>query len=265
MQRLCAEQARKPLFSEEIVRDIGDYSDNLTRVVNGIHNVEVRTQMLNYLPAFLERIPAQATFKKRLQAVVITKRTDLIQRQEKERKLVVGLRFEAYDQCLTEIIDHVEVEGGDIAMVSGGYGAGNVKEKAGPHNMARIMLCQRCGKGVHSAGVCPVKVGEMNAGGNIITASPEEFMRFKCQYFDQQIRNRDRGTFNGYPRGGAIAGRGRGIGGRGRGGFTQRQQTVNAVSENEGQQYEEYETVEEEQYEADSEVVASIDDLALNE
>ena len=267
-----AEQARKPLFSDVVVppRDIGDYSDNLTRVVNGIYNVDVRDQMIAYLPAFIERVPAQATFKKRLQSVVLTIRTNLVHRQERERKLVVGLRFEAYDQCLTEIIDHVEVEGGDIAMVSGGYGSSQVRERPGPHNMGRHMLCQRCGKGYHLAGACPVNVGEKNARGDTITTTPEEFTRFRRQYLDQQYRNRtekerERGTFNGYSRGGAAAGRGRGAGGRGRGSFNPRRQTVNAVSKYEGQPDEDYEAVEDEQYEADQEVVAAIDDLTLNE
>ena len=265
-----AEQARKPLFSDVVVPpgDIGDYSDNLTRVINGIHNADVRSQMLMFLPSFIERIPSQATFKNRLRAIVLTKRNDLVQRQERERKLVLGLRFEAYDQCLTELIDHVEVEGGDIAMVSGGYGASNARERAGPHNMGRHLLCQRCGKGYHEAKACPAKVGEMNAGGHTITTTPEEFFKFKRQYFDQQFkarRERERGTFNGYSRGGATAGRGRGAGGRGRGGFNPRRQTVNAVSEYEGQQEEDYEAVEEEQYETDQEVVAAIDDLTLNE
>lgn len=79
-----------------------------------------------------------------------------------------------------------------------------------------------------------------------------------------RIGERERGTFNGYSRGGATAGRGRGAGGRGRGGFNPRRQTVNAVSEYEGQQEEDYEAVEEEQYETDQEVVAAIDDLTLN-
>ena len=136
--------------------------------------------------------------------------------------------------------------------------------------MGRHMLCQRCGKGYHQAGACPVKVGEMNAGGDTITTTPEEFMRFRRLYFDQQLRDRkekerERGTFNGYSRGGAAAGRGRGAGGRGRGSFNPRRQTVNAVSEYEGQPDEDYEAVEEEQYEADQEVVAAIDDLTLNE
>ena len=267
-----AEQARKPLFSDVVVPpgDIGDYSDSLTRVINGMHNADVRNQMLMFLPTFIERVPSQATFKNRLRAIVITKRNDLVQRQERERKLVVGLRFEAYDQCLTEIIDHVEVEGGEIAMVSGGYGSSQVRERPGPHNMGRHMLCQRCGKGYHQAGACPVNVGEKNARGDTITTTPEEFTRFRRQYLDQQYRNRtekerERGTFNGYSRGGAAAGRGRGAGGRGRGSFNPRRQTVNAVSEYEGQQDEDYEAVEEEQYEADQEVVAAIDDLTLNE
>ena len=266
-----AEQARKPLFSDEVVppRDAGDYADNLTKVVNGIYNADVRDQMIAYLPAFIERVPAQATFKNRLRAVVLTIRTNLVHRQERERKLVVGLRFEAYDQCLTEIIDHVEVEGGDIAMVSGGYGSSKVRERPGPHNMGRHMLCQRCGKGYHQAGACPVNVGEKNARGDTITTTPEEFMRFRRLYIDQQLRNRtekerERGTFNGYSRGGAAAGRGRGAGGRGRGGFNPRRQTVNAVSEYEGQPDEDYEAVEDEQYEADQEVVTAIDDLTLN-
>ena len=263
-----AAQARKPLFSDVVVlpRDVGDYSDNLTRVINGIHNAEVRNQMLLFLPSFIERVPSQATFKNRLRSVVLTQRNDLVQRQVKERKLIVGLRFEAYDDCLTEMIEHVEVEGGEIAMVSGGYGAGNVREKAGPHNMGRHMLCQRCGKGYHQAGSCPAKVGEMNSGGHPITTTPEEFMSFRRQYFDQQFREkRERGTFNGYSRGGATAGRGRGSGGRGRGGFNPRRQTVNAVSEYEEQQDGDYDAVEEEQYEEDQEVVANINSLALNE
>ena len=50
-----AEQARKPLFSDEVVppRDAGDYADNLTRVVNGIYNADVRDQMIAYLPTFM--------------------------------------------------------------------------------------------------------------------------------------------------------------------------------------------------------------------
>ena len=95
-------------------------------------------------------------------------------------------------------------------------------------------------------------------------------MSFRRQYFDQQFREkRERGTFNGYSRGGAAAGRGRGSGGRGRGGFNPRRQTVNAVSEYEEQQdgdYDgDYDAVEEEQYEEDQEVVANINSLDLNE
>ena len=91
-------------------------------------------------------------------------------------------------------------------------------------------------------------------------------MSFRRQYFDQQFREkRERGTFNGYSRGGAAAGRGRGSGGRGRGGFNPRRQTVNAVSEYEEQQDGDYEAVEEEQFEEDQEVVANINSLALNE
>ena len=111
----------------------------------------------------------------------------------------------------------------------------------------------------------------MNAGGDTITTTPEEFMRFRRLYFDQQLRDRkekerERGTFNGYSRGGAAAGRGRGAGGRGRGGFNPRRQTVNAVSEYEGQPDADYEAVEDEheQCEADQEVVTAIDDLTLN-
>ena len=88
----------------------------------------------------------------------------------------MGLRFEAHEQCLTEIIDNVEAEGGDVANVSGSYGASNTKEKAGLHNMARFMLCRRCWYGAHTVQMCPAKVGDRNAGGMIITASPEELV-----------------------------------------------------------------------------------------
>ena len=115
---------------------------------------------------------------------------------------------------------------------------------------------------MHPVQACPAKVGKHNAGGMNITASPEDFAMFTCQYFDQQSRNRGRVTFNRNPRGGASAGRGRGAGGRG--GFTPRQQTVNAVCENEDHQSEDYEAAEEEQYDEDPEVVAYIEDLALN-
>ena len=215
-------------FSDEIVTNIGEYSANLTRVINGIHNEEVRVQMLTYLPAFLERVPSKDTFKKRFQTVVLTKRTDLIQRKEKERKLIVGLRFESHDQCLTEIIDNVEVEGGDVSVVSGGYGANNFREKAGPHNMSKFMLCRRCGKGAHPVEVCPAKVGDRNSLGMVITASPEEFVQFTRQHFEQRSRMRGRGRFNGNPRGGFSA---VGSRGGGRGSFTPRYNTVNTVGE----------------------------------
>ena len=67
--------------------------------------------------------------------------------------------------------------------------------------------------------------------------------------------------FNSNPRGGASAGRGRG---GGRGGFTPRYNTVNAVGGDvEDQADEQYEAVEDEQYD-DPEVVASLENIALN-
>ena len=146
-------------------------------------------------------------------------------------------------------------------MVSGGYGANNFREKAGPHNMSKFMLCRRCGKGAHPVEVCPAKVGDRNSLGMVITASPEEFVQFTRQHFEQRRIMRGRGRFNGNPRGGFSAGGSRG---GGRGNFTPRYNTVNAVGEDaENQADEQYEADEDEQYD-DPEVVASIENNPLN-
>ena len=163
--------------------------------------------------------------------------------------MVLGLKFEPQEQCLTDIIDDVKVEGSAVAA----FGPSNhgAKEQLDTHNMLRYLLCRRCGLSSHPIEKCPAKIGSKNPAGRTLNESAEEFARFTRDYF----RGRNRGPSNQNPRGGASAGRGCG-GGRG---FAPRHNGVNAVCcDDWGNELDEFQ-VEEEQYD-DSKVVASVED-----
>ena len=77
---------------------------------------------------------------------------------------------------MSEIIDNVEVEGSAVAAVgSGGYGA---KEKPGPHNMSRYLLCRQCDWGVH-----PVELSGVAEGGEGKFCVPPMDLGRSCSHF----------------------------------------------------------------------------------
>ena len=145
----------------------------------------------------------------------------LLHKQVKERMLLLGLKFESQEQCLTEQIDDVEVDGGAVAAFGlGTSGAGNKPEV---NTMQRFLLCRRCGWGAHSVAHCTARTGTKNAASRIMSESAQDFERLTHLLF----KGRSWGTFTQNHRGGAYS-TGRGRSG-GRGTFPPQRNDVNAV------------------------------------
>ena len=154
---------------------------------------------------FLSRISTAVRFTDRLRNEELTKREVLMANNVKERRLIMGLRYESQEQCLTEHIDDVEVEGGAVAAFS--PSASGMLEVS---TMSRFMLCRCCGWGPHPIVQCTAPTGSNNAAGRVMTETAQEFERMSHLF----LKGRSRGIYTQNPRRGAYSAS-RGRGGRG--------------------------------------------------